>query len=110
MTNLRQISRLLLISIAAASLSAFTGCSDKNTELASLGETGENPGTGGSGGTGGGGGGGTVVACPTGTTEVTLGSGKACQISGTITQDLTLTADNTYLLSGKVTVGQETQA
>ncbi|MCP5380948.1 MAG: hypothetical protein H6912_01135 [Kordiimonadaceae bacterium] len=110
MTNLRQFRRLLLICMAAASLSAFTSCSDKNTELASLGETGENPGTGGSGGSGGGGGGGTVVACPTGTTEVTLGSGKACQITGTLTQDLTLTADNTYLLNGKVTVGQETQS
>lgn len=110
MTNLNQFKKLFLIIIAAASLSAFTSCSDKNTELASKGETGDNPGTGGGGAGGGGGGGGVVVDCPTGTTEVTLGTGSACQISGTVTQDLTLTAGNTYLLNGKVTIGQETQA
>ena len=108
MTNLKLIKKLLFVTLAAASLSAFTSCSDKNTELASKGKTGDNPGTGNVGTGGGSGGGGTVVQCTAGTVEVALGSGSACQISGTITQDMTLDAANTYLLSGKVTIGQET--
>lgn len=110
MITLNGIKKALLIAFAASTLTACLG-GDSNTELASLGKTGENPGTGGTGGTGGGGtGGGTVVACPSGTTEVTLGSGSACQISGTVTQDLTLVSGNTYLLNGKVTIGQETNS
>ncbi len=110
MTNLNQIKKLFLILMAAISLSAFTSCSDKNTELASKGETGDNPGTGGAGGGAGGGGGGTVVQCTAGSTLVTLGTGQACEISGVVTQDMTLSAANTYLLNGKVTIGQETAA
>ena len=108
MTKLNLIKKLFFITMAAISLSAFTSCADKNTELASKGQTGDNPGTGGGGNGGGGGGGGTVVNCTAGSTLVTLGTGQACQISGEITQDMTLSAANTYLLNGKVTVGQET--
>ena len=109
MITLNDIKKALLIVLTSSTLTACLG-GDSNTELASLGKTGENPGTGGVGGGAGSGGGGTVVSCPTGTTEVTLGSGAACQLTGTITQDLTLVFGNTYLLNGKVTIGQETNS
>lgn len=48
-----------------------------------------------------------VVGCPTGTTAITSADGvtTTCEISGTITSDLTLTAGNLYALSGPVVVG-----
>ncbi|MCC3861765.1 hypothetical protein [Pseudemcibacter aquimaris] len=109
MITLNNMKKAFFIAMTASTLTACLG-GDKNTELASLGETGENPGTGGSGGSGGSGGGGSVESCPTGTVEVALGTGAACQVSGTLTSDLTLTSGNTYVLNGKVTVGQETNS
>lgn len=107
MIDLKTLKKMFLVTVTASALAACGG--DSNTELASPGSTGPNPGTGGGGGTGGSGGG-TTVECPSSTTEVTLGSGTACQISGEILDDLTLTADNTYLLSGKVSVGRQANA
>ncbi|TPH14219.1 hypothetical protein [Litorilituus lipolyticus] len=60
-------------------------------------------------------GGGVVTAaaetegCPTGTTAISAADGvtTTCQISGTITSDLTLTANNLYALSGPVFVGED---
>ena len=60
-------------------------------------------------------GGGEVTAnpveegCPTGTAAITSidGATTTCQISGTITSDLTLTAGNYYALSGAVFVGND---
>ncbi|MEZ5596119.1 MAG: hypothetical protein R3E84_06950 [Pseudomonadales bacterium] len=48
----------------------------------------------------------TDFECPTGTTEIaSVGDRRTCQLSGTITQDLTLPRSNYYVLNGKVTVG-----
>ncbi len=46
-------------------------------------------------------------ACPTGTTSVTAidGATETCEISGTITNNLTLSRDNLYVLDGPVFVG-----
>ena len=60
-------------------------------------------------------GGGVVTAqaeaqgCPTGTTAISSFNGTTitCEISGTITSDLTLTANNAYALSGPVFVGED---
>jgi hypothetical protein len=60
-------------------------------------------------------GGGVVTAsaetegCPTGTSTITSADGvtTTCQISGTITSDLTLTSNNIYALSGPVFVGND---
>jgi len=47
--------------------------------------------------------------CPTGTTSITPadGSTTTCQITGAITSDLTLTANNLYALNGPVFVGED---
>ncbi|MBK5911636.1 hypothetical protein CCR85_09070 [Rhodothalassium salexigens] len=51
--------------------------------------------------------------CPTGTLEVTVGGTPQCQISGTITENLTLTASQTdgtrtiYTLNGAVFIGED---
>lgn len=58
-------------------------------------------GNGGNGGNGDGGGN-PVVACPTGTTEV---STNVCRLSGSILEDMTLVAGNEYQLEGRVIVG-----
>ena len=49
----------------------------------------------------------TTQACPNGTTAITPadGSTQTCQISGRITSDMTLTANNLYALDGAVFVG-----
>ncbi|MCU7553090.1 hypothetical protein OCL06_00600 [Alteromonas sp. ASW11-19] len=49
----------------------------------------------------------TTSGCPAGTTNIASvdGSTTTCEISGTITADLTLTAGNLYALSGAVFVG-----
>ncbi len=48
----------------------------------------------------------TDFACPVGTTEITsVGGRRTCELSGTITDDLTLTRSNFYILDGRVTVG-----
>ncbi|XQW84047.1 hypothetical protein ACOYR1_12970 [Thalassotalea piscium] len=60
-------------------------------------------------------GGGVVTAqaeesgCPTGTSAISAvdGSTTTCQISGKITSDLTLTANNIYALNGAVFVGED---
>lgn len=60
-------------------------------------------------------GGGVVTAqaetqgCPTGTAAISSfdGSTTTCEISGTITSDLTLTANNVYALDGPVFVGED---
>jgi hypothetical protein len=51
----------------------------------------------------------SVQGCPTGTAAITPidGSTTTCEISGTITSDLTLTANNLYALSGPVFVGND---
>ncbi|GGF68885.1 hypothetical protein [Alteromonas lipolytica] len=53
----------------------------------------------------------TRSGCPTGTTTITDidGSTTTCEISGTITSDLTLTAGNYYALSGAVFVGGDNE-
>jgi len=50
-----------------------------------------------------------VEGCPTGTASITPADGvtTTCEISGTITSDLTLTANNLYALSGPVFVGED---
>lgn len=108
MIDLKKFKKMLLVTAAASALAACGG--DSSTEIASPGNTGPNPGVGGGNNGGGNGGGGTTVECPDGTAEVTLGTGTACEISGEILDDLTLTADNTYLLSGKVSVGRPANA
>ena len=59
-------------------------------------------------------GGGVITApaeqegCPTGTTAIAPVAGKTtCEISGTITSDLTLTSGNLYALDGPVFVGND---
>jgi len=60
-------------------------------------------------------GGGVITApaetegCPTGTSAISAADGvtTTCQISGTITSDLTLTANNLYALNGPVFVGED---
>lgn len=49
----------------------------------------------------------TASGCPSGTTSITPvdGSTTTCEVSGTITSDLTLTEGNFYALSGAVFVG-----
>jgi len=50
-----------------------------------------------------------VEGCPTGTTSITPADGATttCQITGRITSDLTLTANNLYALNGPVFVGND---
>ncbi|RHW75121.1 hypothetical protein [Colwellia sp. RSH04] len=50
-----------------------------------------------------------IEGCPTGTTAISAADGvtTTCQISGTITSNLTLTANNLYALSGPVFVGED---
>ena len=52
--------------------------------------------------------------CPTGTSDVTASStvtapsgGRVCELSGTVTQDVTLFAGNVYRINGSVFVGQD---
>ena len=48
----------------------------------------------------------TDFECPTGTTEIAEINGRrSCQLSGTVTSDLTLTRSNYYVLDGRVTIG-----
>ncbi len=95
---------------------ALAGCSDVDTELASLGDLGPNPGVG------------TPDDpdpapapdpdpapapdpdgdCPMGTTEVTVLGATQCELSGTITEDITLTSDFVYVLNDAVFVGADT--
>jgi hypothetical protein len=51
----------------------------------------------------------TVQGCPTGTLSISPADGvkTTCEISGRITADLTLTANNLYALSGAVFVGND---
>ena len=49
-----------------------------------------------------------IEGCPTGTTAITAVAGQsACEISGTLTADVTLTANNIYALNGLVFVGED---
>lgn len=49
-----------------------------------------------------------LASCPTGTTQVASVSDKLnCQVTGTITTDMILPAGADYVLSGKVTVGND---
>ncbi len=55
-----------------------------------------------------------AAGCPTGTTDITATAtvtpptgGNVCELSGTITQDTTLTIGNLYALNGAVFVGQD---
>ncbi len=50
-----------------------------------------------------------VEGCPTGTSSITPADGvtTTCEISGKITSDLTLTANNLYALNGPVFVGED---
>ncbi|TNE66128.1 MAG: hypothetical protein EP335_04005 [Alphaproteobacteria bacterium] len=122
MTKLQILKNTLLAAVAACALVA---CGDDSTELASPGTSGPNPGTGGGNGGGGGGGGGetpteivdregkvftSAGTCPTGTTAITVGEQTHCSLSGTITNDVTLTANNVYQLSGKVVIGVDVGA
>ncbi|MEX0300375.1 MAG: hypothetical protein AB3N28_14975 [Kordiimonas sp.] len=123
MTNSQIFKNSLLAAVAAVALVA---CGDDSTELASPGTSGPNPGTGnptpapapepepepqptvkvGRGGIEYS----SAGNCPTGTSAVTVGTHTHCSLSGTITEDVTLTADNIYQLSGKVAVGIDTGA
>lgn len=113
MTNLNIIKKTLLAAVTSVALVA---CGDDSTELASPGTVGPNPGTGSGGDSGGGDdgggtdGGGSAGTCPTGTTAVTVGSEDHCQLSGTLTSDVTLTSGNIYQLSGRVAVGVDVGA
>ena len=50
-----------------------------------------------------------VAGCPTGTTSITPADGATttCQLTGHITSDLTLTANNLYALNGGVFIGDD---
>lgn len=50
-----------------------------------------------------------VEGCPTGTTAISPADGvtTTCEISGTVTSDLTLTANNLYALNGPVFIGED---
>lgn len=121
MTNQQKLKNSLLAAVAAVALVA---CGDDSTELASPGTVADNPGTGtptpdptpdpdpepsvktGRGGI-------EYTSdgnCPTGTSEVTVGEQTHCSISGTITDDVTLTSGNIYQLDGKVAIGVDTGA
>ncbi|MEZ4464288.1 MAG: hypothetical protein R3F60_05935 [bacterium] len=88
MTTLGRASGFALACVAAG----FIGCDDGDG------------GGGGAGGGAGGAGGGGGVTCPAGTTT----EGSVCVLQGEITQDLTLTADKTWLLRGGVFIGDDT--
>jgi hypothetical protein len=103
---------VLLATVAGLALSACGG-----GDTSSPGQTGGvivNPP---SGGGGGGGNGNTQVnlvgaaGCETGTTQETVTSGStdviACTITGTITENLTLSAGNGYALEGPVFIGED---
>jgi len=99
--------------LTATTALALVACGDSSTELASPGTVGPNPGTGTPAptpaptpepnpGTGGG-----DVNCPSGTTAITVGTSNQCQLSGVITDDVTLTAGITYQLNGSVQIGMD---
>jgi len=117
MTKLQILKNTLLAAVAAGALVA---CGDDSTELASPGVVAPNPGTGnpdpdpdpdpvanidrgGFSRT-------SAGNCPTGTTATSVGDQTHCALSGTITNDVTLTAENIYQLSGKVTIGVDVGA
>lgn len=123
MTNHDLLKKTLLAAVASVALVA---CGDDSTELASPGNQAPNPGTGspapapapepepepepsvkvGRGGieyT-------SEGNCPTGTTATTVGGQTHCQLSGTITDDVTLTSGNIYQLNGQVAIGVDTGA
>ena len=94
--------------LAACATMALAGCQgDDSIELASPGTTGPNPGTGGSTGGTGGSGGGSAGNCPSGTADLTVGTETHCEISGTLTSNMTLTAENYYVIDGEVLVGED---
>ena len=50
----------------------------------------------------------TDFSCPAGTTEIAaIGGRQTCQLSGTLTGDVTLTRNHYYILDGKVRVGSD---
>ncbi len=110
MISVSNFLRLLTVAVLSLFIAA---CSDSSTEIASPGSEGPNPGVGGGGNGGDGGGGETPDSegnCPTGTTALTVGSATHCELTGTITSDVTLTSGNLYSLNGKVVVGENTAA
>ncbi|WP_321392272.1 hypothetical protein [Emcibacter sp.] len=96
---------VLLAACATMALAACQG--DDSIELASPGTTGPNPGTGGSTGGTGGTGGSSAGNCPSGTADLTVGTETHCEISGTLASNITLTAENLYVLDGLVIVGED---
>lgn len=103
-----KVSKLTLLTVVSSL--ALAACSDSTSEIVSPGDQGGNPGTG------------NpppppttppttppppTSPCPTGTVETDVMGQTHCQLSGTITDDLTLTAGNIYQLAGAVFVGQD---
>ena len=126
MKNHKIIKNTLLAAVASVALVA---CGDDSTELQSPGTVAPNPGTGGGNNGGGNNGGGnnggstgssvtdragrTVTSagtCPTGTDAVSVGDATHCRLSGTITDDITLTSNNIYQISGRVAIGVDVGA
>ena len=105
MRNQFKLKPLIVAISFAGVLAACDG--DSNTELASLGSVAPNSGTGTS-----------APSAPSGPTTSTtcadgngfaletLATGTACIIEGTLTENTTLSASSTYLLKGKVMVGE----
>lgn len=104
----RSLRNILLASVAGFSLASCGGGS--TTSPGSAAPVVVNPG----------GGGGVAAAdidlvpndnCPTGTTQETITNGtgtvEACTITGVVTENLTLTAENGYALEGAVFVGED---
>ncbi|MFC3052769.1 hypothetical protein [Kordiimonas pumila] len=119
MTKLQILKNTLLAAVAACALVA---CGDDSTELASPGTVAPNPGTGtpepqpepepepsskidrgGFERT-------SAGDCPSGTSATTVGDQTHCTLSGTVTNDVTLTSGNIYQLSGKVVIGVDVGA
>ncbi|WP_281301326.1 MULTISPECIES: hypothetical protein [unclassified Iodidimonas] len=110
MFNHYQRRQTLLALISALAIAA---CSDSTSELISEGGTGGGtpPPTTTPPPTNGGGDGGdpppSEGACPAGTSELTIAGQTQCEIQGTLTGDVTLTANNVYSLNGGVFVGED---
>ncbi|MFC7050292.1 hypothetical protein [Emcibacter nanhaiensis] len=100
--------RTVLIAACATVALAGAGCQgDDSIELASPGTTGPNPGTGDTSGDTGGSGGSSAGNCPSGTADLTVGTETHCELSGTLTSNITLTAENLYVIDGLVIVGED---
>ncbi|EED34149.1 conserved hypothetical protein [Luminiphilus syltensis NOR5-1B] len=103
-------TQFISMAIALLVLTAISGCSDgDNTTITIEAPTDESVDSGGGdiiGGDNNSGGddgdGPSGVACPEGTSEVAT---DVCQLPEVVSADLTLVAGNTYLLNGRVTVG-----